>query len=46
MTEHRALFGEWKFNYAKINLSGRTDINHYGINSAVTLNHFAFGYHF
>lgn len=48
MTEHWALFGEWKFNYAKINLSGQADINHYGINSVATLNHFVFGvgYHF
>ncbi|MDF0642803.1 MAG: outer membrane beta-barrel protein [Nitrospira sp.] len=48
MTEHWALFGEWKFNYAKINLSGQADINQYGINSAATLNQviFGVGYHF
>lgn len=46
--EHLALFGEWKFNYARVDLSGQADADHYGINSLVTLHHFVFGvsYHF
>ena len=43
-----ALFGEWKFNYARVDLSGQADAGHYGINTLVTLHHFVFGlgYHF
>ena len=48
LTEHVALFGEWKFNYARVDLSGQADAGHYGINTLVTLHHFVFGlgYHF
>lgn len=48
LTEHVAFFGEWKFNYARVDLSGQADAGHYGINTLVTLHHFVFGigYHF
>ena len=48
ITDHVALFGEWKFNYARIDLSGQADAGHYGINTLVTLHHFVLGvgYHF
>lgn len=48
LTDHVALFGEWKFNYAHINLSGQADVGHFGINAITTLHHFVFGvgYHF
>jgi hypothetical protein len=48
LTNHVSLFGEWKFNYAKINLVGQADVNHYEIDAVVTLHHFVFGlgYHF
>lgn len=48
MTEHVSLFGEWKYNYARINLSGQADVNHFGINAVTQLHHFVFGvgYHF
>ncbi|MEP6891127.1 MAG: outer membrane beta-barrel protein [Nitrospirota bacterium] len=48
LTEHVALFGEWKFNYARVDLSGQADAGHYGIDTLVTLHHFVFGvgYHF
>ena len=48
LTQHLALFGEWKFNYARVDLSGQADAGHYGINTLVTLHHFVFGvgYHF
>ena len=48
LTEHVALFGEWKFNYARVDLSGQADAGLYGINTLVTLHHFVFGvgYHF
>jgi hypothetical protein len=48
LTEYVALFGEWKFNYARVNLPGQADAGHYGINTLMTLHHFVFGigYHF
>jgi|CXWL01.1.fsa_nt_gi outer membrane protein W len=48
LTSHIALFGEWKFNYARIDLSGQADVGHFGINAITTLHHFVFGvgYHF
>ena len=48
MTEHVSLFGEWKYSYARINLSGQADVNHFGINAGINLHHFIFGvgYHF
>jgi outer membrane protein W len=48
LTDHLSMFGEWKFNYASLNLSGQADVGHYGINAVATLHHFVFGiaYHF
>lgn len=48
LTGHVSLFGEWKYNYAKINLAGQADANHFGINAVANLHHFVFGvgYHF
>jgi outer membrane protein W len=48
LTDHVSMFGEWKYNYARINLSGQADVNHFGINAVVNLHHFVFGvaYHF
>lgn len=48
LTEDVAVFGEWKFNYARVDLPGQADAGHYGINTLVTLHHFVFGigYHF
>lgn len=48
VTDHVALFGEWKFNYARLDLSGQADIGHFGVNAIATLHHFVFGigYHF
>ncbi|MDP3092491.1 MAG: OmpW family outer membrane protein [Nitrospira sp.] len=48
LTDHVSMFGEWKFNYARLNLPGQADVNHFGINAIATLHHFVFGvaYHF
>jgi hypothetical protein len=48
LNPHLALFGEYKLNYARIDLAGQVDAGHYGINTLVTLHHFVFGvsYHF
>jgi outer membrane protein W len=48
ITEHVSMFGEWKYNYARINLAGQADVNHFGINAVINLHHFVFGvgYHF
>lgn len=48
LTDHVSMFGEWKFNYARLNLPGQADVGHYGINAVATLHHFVFGvgYHF
>lgn len=48
VTDHVSLFGEWKYNYARINLPGQADAGHFGINAVVSLHHVVFGvgYHF
>lgn len=48
VTDHVSLFGEWKFNYARLDLSGQVDVGHFGVNAIATLHHFVFGvgYHF
>lgn len=48
VTDHVSLFGEWKFNYARLDLSGQADVGHFGVNAIATLHHFVFGvgYHF
>jgi len=48
VTAHVSLFGEWKYNYARINLPGQADAAHFGINAVVSLHHVVFGvgYHF
>lgn len=48
LTDHVALFGEWKFNYARLDLSGQADVGHFGVNAIAGLHHFVFGvgYHF
>jgi len=48
ITDHVSLFGEWKFNYARLDLSGQANVNHFGVNAIATLHHFVFGvgYHF
>lgn len=48
LTDHISMFGEWKFNYARLNLPGQADVGHFGINAIATLHHFVFGigYHF
>jgi lipid A oxidase len=48
LTDLVSMFGEWKFNYARLNLPGQADVGHYGINTVATLHHFVFGiaYHF
>lgn len=43
LTDHVALFGEWKFNYAHVNLPGQADVGHFRINADTTLHHFVFG---
>jgi hypothetical protein len=43
LTDHVALFGEWKFNYVHMSLSGQADVGHFGVNATTTLNHFVFG---
>jgi outer membrane protein W len=48
LADHVSMFGEWKFNYARLSLPGQADVGHYGINTVATLHHFVFGiaYHF
>ncbi|SPP64714.1 outer membrane beta-barrel protein [Nitrospira lenta] len=48
LTDHVSMFGEWKFNYARLDLPGQADVGHFGINAIATLHHFVFGigYHF
>lgn len=48
LTEHLSMFGEWKYNYAKINLAGQSNVNHFGIDAVIQLQYFVFGlgYHF
>lgn len=48
LTDHVSMFGEWKFNYGRLDLPGQADVGHYGINAVATLHHFVFGvgYHF
>lgn len=48
LADHVSMFGEWKFNYARLSLPGQADVGHYGINAVATLHHFVFGiaYHF
>jgi hypothetical protein len=42
------MFGEWKYNYGRIDLAGQADVNHFGITALSQLHHFVFGvgYHF
>jgi outer membrane protein W len=48
LTEHVSMFGEWKYNYGRIDLAGQANVNHFGINALSQLHHFVFGvgYHF
>ena len=48
LADHVSMFGEWKFNYARLSLPGQADVGHYGINAVATLHNFVFGiaYHF
>ena len=48
LTNHVSMFGEWKYNYGRIDLAGQADVNHFGINAISQLHHFVFGlgYHF
>lgn len=48
LTDQVSIFGEWKFNYARLSLPGQADVGHFGINAIATLHHFVFGlgYHF
>ncbi|HWV44611.1 MAG TPA: outer membrane beta-barrel protein [Nitrospira sp.] len=48
LTGHVSMFGEWKYNYGRIDLAGQADVNHFGITALSQLHHFVFGvgYHF
>lgn len=48
LTGHVSVFGEWKYNYGRIDLAGQANVNHFGINALSQLHHFVFGigYHF
>ena len=48
LTDHVSVFGEWKYNYVRFNLSGQADGPYAGINAVANLHHFVFGvaYHF
>lgn len=48
LTGHISVFGEWKYNYGRIDLAGQANVNHFGINALSQLHHFVFGvgYHF
>jgi outer membrane protein W len=48
LTGHISVFGEWKYNYGRIDLAGQANVNHFGISALSQLHHFVFGvgYHF